>query len=125
MGIRRRITGRQGKRRTSLVFRAVPILVSGERKVRRADADERIGIVIDIISEAVSQQVPGKGTNAGVEEVLEKDVLDVLGADAPSAKRGEAGLHQEDQRTCGRRERFSQHEIHYTSQLNGVPAHIR
>ena len=39
----------------------------------------------------------------GVEQVLEQDVLDVLGADAARAQRGEAGLHQEDQRTCAAR----------------------
>ena len=43
-------------------------------------------------------------TDAGVEQVLEKDVLDVLRADAARAQRGEAGLHQEDQRTCAARE---------------------
>ena len=41
--------------------------------------------------------------NAGVEQVLEKDVLDVLRADAARAQRGEAGLHQEDQCTCAAR----------------------
>jgi hypothetical protein len=44
-------------------------------------------------------------TDAGVEQVLEKDVLDVLRADAARAQRGEAGLHQEDQRTCAARGR--------------------
>ena len=43
-------------------------------------------------------------TDAGVKQVLEKDVLDVLRADAARAQRGEAGLHQEDQRTCAARE---------------------
>ena len=43
-------------------------------------------------------------TEAGVEQILEKDVLDVLRADAARAQRGEAGLHQEDQRTCAARE---------------------
>ena len=42
-------------------------------------------------------------TYAGVEQVLEKDVLDVLRADAARAQRGEAGLHQEDQCTCAAR----------------------
>ena len=42
-------------------------------------------------------------TDAGVEQVLEKDVLDVLRADAARAQRGEAGLHQEDQCTCAAR----------------------
>ena len=56
-------------------------------------------MVIGIVSKAVSQQEPGEGANAGVEEALEQNVLDVLGADASSAQRGEASLHQEDQRT--------------------------
>ena len=43
-------------------------------------------------------------TDGGVKQVLEKDVLDVLRADAARAQRGEAGLHQEDQRTCAARE---------------------
>ena len=94
----------KGDRRTSFVLFAVPVLVPGERKVRRSGADERIGVVIGVVREAVSQQVPGKGTNAGVQEVLEQNVFDVLGADASGAQRGEAGLHQEDQRTCKRRE---------------------
>ena len=97
--------------------------------MRRSGADERIGVVIGIVSEAVSQQVPGKGTNAGVQEILEQNVFDVLGADASGAQRGEAGLHQEDQRTCKRRESFSQHETRCTSRRqrrgSGVPAHIR
>ena len=42
-------------------------------------------------------------TEAGVEQILEKDVLDVLRADAARAQRGEAGLHQEDQCTCAAR----------------------
>jgi hypothetical protein len=93
--------------------------------VRRPSADERIGVAIDIVSEAVSQQEPGEGTNAGVEEVLEQNVLDVLGADASSAQRGEAGLHQEDQRTCERRK--GSLNMRFTPQLNSkaVPAHIR
>ena len=68
----------KGDRRTSFVLFAVPVLVPGERKVRRSGADERIGVVIDVVSEAVSQQVPGKGTNAGVQEVLEQNVFDVF-----------------------------------------------
>ena len=40
---------------------------------------------------------------AGVKQILEKDVLDVLRADAARAQRGEAGLHQEDQCTCAAR----------------------
>ena len=89
----------RGKRRTSLVFRAVPIFVSGEREVRRPDTDERVGIIIGIVSEAVSQKVPGKGTDAGVEEVLEQNVLDVPRPYTTSAQCGKPGLHQEDQRT--------------------------
>jgi hypothetical protein len=49
---------------------------------------------------AVSVAGLALGKDAGVEQVLQKDVLDVLGADAARAQRGETGLHQEDQRTC-------------------------
>ena len=44
----------KGDRRTSFVLFAVPVLVPGERKVRRSGTDERIGVVIDVVSEAVS-----------------------------------------------------------------------
>ena len=67
-----------------LVLRAVPILVSGERKVRWPDADERVGMVIGIVSKAVSQQVPGEGANAGVEEALEQKFLTFLARMLPA-----------------------------------------
>ena len=42
-------------------------------------------------------------TDARVEQVLQKDVLDVLRADAARTQSGKAGLHQEDQCTCAAR----------------------
>ena len=44
----------KGDRRTSFVLFAVPVLVPGERKVRGSGTDERVGVVIDVVSEAVS-----------------------------------------------------------------------
>ena len=75
--------------------------------------------------------VVGLGLNmdAGVEQVLEKDVLDVLGADAARAERGEAGLHQEDQRTCAARAEGGLSTIcslrRREAATTRAPAHIR
>ena len=47
--------------------------------------------------DAVSDEVPDDAAEAGVEDGLEEDVLDVLGADRARREHGKAGLHEEDQ----------------------------
>ena len=55
--------------------------------------------VVGVVREAVPDEVPDQRTDARVEQVLQQDVLDVLGTDAPRAEDGEATLHEEDERT--------------------------
>lgn len=46
--------------------------------------------------DAVTDEVPDDAAKAGVEDGLEQDVLDVLGADRSGGEHREARLHEED-----------------------------
>ena len=54
---------------------------------------------VRVIREAVPDKVPDQRADARVQQVLQKDVLDVLRPDAAGAEDGESGLHEEDERT--------------------------
>jgi hypothetical protein len=75
--------------------------VTREREIGGAGTDERVGVVlVGVVREAVAQKEKPKRADTSVKQVFEKDVLDILGADAASTEGGKARLHQEDERAC-------------------------
>ncbi len=47
------------------------------------------------VGKTVSDRVETNGSTTGIQEVLEHDILDILGSHGTSAKHGETGLHKE------------------------------
>ena len=79
----------------SVVGRAVWLVQGGEEVL---SADELVGgVALHAKGKAVPAGPPQDCANAGVQAVLDEDVLHVLGANAAGLQEGEARLHEEDE----------------------------
>ena len=70
--------------------------VFAESKVAVSNKGLRSG-VISAVSESKTNTVETNGTTAGIQKILQQDVLDVLLADRSCAQHGETSLHHEDE----------------------------
>jgi len=62
--------------------------------------DEEVGVAnegsVSAVGEGVTDGPEADGTTAGIQKVLEHDVLDILLTNGASTEHGETGLHEED-----------------------------
>mmetsp|Transcript_18891 Transcript_18891/g.52509 ORF Transcript_18891/g.52509 Transcript_18891/m.52509 type:complete len:523 (+) Transcript_18891:49-1617(+) len=63
-----------------------------------------VSAAVVVVSEGVADGVESESSTAGVQQVLQHDVLDILLADGSSTEHGESGLHQEDEGSCEEKE---------------------
>mmetsp|Transcript_21811 Transcript_21811/g.44518 ORF Transcript_21811/g.44518 Transcript_21811/m.44518 type:complete len:144 (-) Transcript_21811:48-479(-) len=89
---------RRARRKCKLKHPKHQIVHSHKKEVLRPDERLlRIAEVHSAVSKGVADGVKSQGGAAGIEQVFEHGVLDVLELDAAGAQHGEAGLHQEDE----------------------------